>query len=369
MLTQYPPSGFAEAVAAAILRRALQMLLKPVFSPKVSIARQRRRLLRLARVTRVPKGVAFEPADVAGVPGEWVRRQAGPGQVAPVRPGTLLYLHGGAYCLGSPRTHRALTGRLALGLGLPVLALDYRLAPEHPFPAALDDALAAYRVLARQGPVVIAGDSAGGGLALAVALALRDSGDPLDLAPAALVLFSPWVDMAMDQAPPAPPKGEAMLSVAWAQACAALYLGKGVGSGVGTGVGTGVCTDDGATPPGHPWVSPLRAELHGLPPTLIQAGTDEMLHDQALALHAALVAADVAVQCQITPRRWHVFQLHAGSLRSADEAIARVLRFVQAALDALPAGGPIRSAAVPANAASPVSGSAVLAPGEVTDHT
>ena len=377
MLTQYPPSGFAEAIAAAVLRRALQMLLKPAFSPKVSIARQRRRLQRLARVTRVPKGVAFEPADVAGVPGEWVRRQAGPGQVAPVKPGTLLYLHGGAYCLGSPRTHRALTGRLALGLGLPVLALDYRLAPEHPFPAALDDALAAYRVLARQGPVVIAGDSAGGGLALAVALALRDSGgpadscgpgdpgDPAEAAPAALVLLSPWVDMAMDQAPPAPPKGEAMLSVPWAQACAALYLGKGVGTGVGTGAGT----DDGATPPGHPWVSPLRAELHGLPPTLIQAGTDEMLHDQALALHDALVAAGVAVQCQITPRRWHVFQLHAGSLRSADEAIARVLRFVQAALDALPAGGPISSTAVAANAASPVGGSAVLAPGEVTDHT
>jgi acetyl esterase/lipase len=114
---------------------------------------------------------------VGGVPGEWSRRTG-----APARPGSILYLHGGAYCVGSPATHRALTSRLARVTGLPVFAADYRLAPEHPFPAALDDAIAAYRALRADGPVILMGDSAGGGLALATALALRDAGAP---APAA----------------------------------------------------------------------------------------------------------------------------------------------------------------------------------------
>ena len=314
MLSQHPPHGIAEAIRAAILRRALQTLLKPAFSPHRSVAFQRRWLKTLSGFNRLPRGAAVVPAEVGGVAGEWVRRSADRGAVA-AHAGQWLYLHGGAYCLGSPRTHRNLSTRLALGSGMPVFMPDYRLAPESRFPAALDDALAVYRAMAAQGPVVVAGDSAGGGLALALAVALRDSGQP---PPAALVLLSPWADMVLEGEPPTPTKGEAMLSLEWAQACAEHYLGPD-------------------TPPSHPWVSPLRADLHGLPPTLIQAGTDEMLHDQAIALHDALAAAGVAVQCQITPRRWHVFQLHAGSLGSADAALARVLGFVEAVLQPAPA--------------------------------
>lgn len=311
----FQPKGPIEGLLAAVLRTSLQWLLKPVFSPRFSIGFQRRWLRAMSRSMRMPKGVSVEAATVGGVPGEWLRSTKAPS--AP--PGVVLYLHGGAFCVGSPATHRALTARLALVTGLPVFALDYRLAPEHRHPAALDDAVAAFNALSTDSdeagrPVILAGDSAGGGLALSTALALRDSGSPR---PAALVLLSPWVDLAMRDAPAAEPPGEAMLSVAWAAACAAHYLGN-------------------STSADSPPVSPLFADLHGLPPTLIQAGTDELLHGQALQLDAALQAAGVETRCEITAGRWHVFQIHGGVLRSADEAIERIARFVMPPLATAP---------------------------------
>jgi acetyl esterase/lipase len=297
----YRPLGVADGLLAPLLRWSLKLLLKPVFSPRWSITFQRRWLRWISRLTLVPHDVSITPARVGGVAGEWLRRR----DATATKSGVVLYLHGGAYCIGSPATHRSLTGRLALATGLPVFAIDYRLAPEHRFPAAIDDALAAFRALRDQGPVILAGDSAGGGLALAAALSLRDTASPL---PAALLLFSPWVDLTMHDAPATEPPGEAMLSVAWAEACAAHYLG--------------------AAAAGTPLASPLKADLHGLPPTLIQAGTDELLHGQALTLEHALQAAGVQARCEITERRWHVFQMHGGVLRSADEAIARVAHFV-----------------------------------------
>jgi cation diffusion facilitator CzcD-associated flavoprotein CzcO/acetyl esterase/lipase len=303
MVSCPPPRGLREGVAAWLLRALLQLALKPVFSPRVPVAFQRRWLRGLSALSMPLRGTRHERATVGGVPGDWVRPPA-----PPTRIGTLLYLHGGAYCVGAPSTHRALTARLAQATGMALFAADYRLAPEHRFPAAVEDALAAYRALRAQGPVVVAGDSAGGGLALALAIALRDAGEPL---PASLLLLSPWVDMIEANAPAAPPPGEAMLSVPWAMACAKLCLGD--------------------TPATHPWASPLHAELRGLPPVLIQAGTDELLHAQALRLHEALQAAGVAVRCEITPARWHVFQLHAGSLPSADDAVDRLALFATAA--------------------------------------
>lgn len=303
-IDHFPPrGGWRERVTAALLRGSLQLLLKPVFSPRVPIPFQRLWLKGLSRTTLPLRGTRFEPDRLGGVPGEWVQ----PAE-APTRGGSVLYLHGGAYCVGAPSTHRALTARLARATAMPLFAADYRLAPEHPFPAAVEDALAAYRVLSERGPVVVAGDSAGGGLALALAIALRDAGEPL---PASLLLLSPWAQMTAQRVPARPPRGEAMLSVAWAQACAALCLRT--------------------TPPTHPWASPLIADLRGLPPVLIQAGTDELLHEQALALHDALQAAGVNVRCEITPQRWHVFQLHGGALKSADDAIDRLALFATTA--------------------------------------
>jgi cation diffusion facilitator CzcD-associated flavoprotein CzcO len=204
-----------------------------------------------------------------------------------------------------------------------VFALDYRLAPEHPHPAALHDALAAVRALRAQGPVVLAGDSAGAGLALATALALRDAAEP---APAALLLIAPWVDLTLASLPP-PAAGEAMLSRAWITACAQHYLAGADARGAA--------------------VSPLHADLHGLPPVLIQTGTDDLLHDEGLRLHAALDAAGVAVRCEVIARRWHVFQSHAGALPSADEALARAARFIGETVDPLNAAQAAAAGAAP----------------------
>ncbi|MBA4266994.1 MAG: alpha/beta hydrolase, partial [Comamonadaceae bacterium] len=153
------PKGWAEAFTAGLLRATLRTLLKPVFSPRFSITFQRRWLEVLSRIALVPRSVRITPGEVAGVPGEWLHH----GDAPPARPGHVLYLHGGAYCVGSAATHRALTARLAQTTGLPVFAANYRLAPEHRFPAALDDVLAVYRALRERGPVVVGGDSAGGG--------------------------------------------------------------------------------------------------------------------------------------------------------------------------------------------------------------
>ena len=286
-LREIAPSG--SALQAALLRRMLQLLLKPAFHPDRPIADQRRRVDLLGGIQPLPRGVRRE----AATGGEWLH----PAQVT--SPGSVLYLHGGAYCVGSPRSHRALTARIARAMGRPVFVADYRLAPEHPWPAAQEDALAAFAVL--PAPVVITGDSAGGGLALLTAMALRGLGGPQ---PAALWLMSPWVDMAPW---PAAPAGEAMLSDAWGQACAGHVLAG----------------QDAAQ------LSPLHADLRGLPPVLLQFGTDEALHDQGQALHRALAAAGVPVQTEVYARRWHVFQLHAGQLRSADAALASAADFLR----------------------------------------
>lgn len=286
-LREVPPAG--SRLMAAWQRRLVQTLLRPALDPRHPIAHQRRRADVLGGLQPLAWGVRREPA----AQGEWLHPKASDGT------GSLLYLHGGAYCIGSPRSHRALTTRIARATRRPVYVLDYRLAPEHPWPAALQDAIAAFDAM--PGPVVIAGDSAGGGLALLTALALRDRGGP---PPEALWLMSPWVDMAPW---PALPPGEAMLSDAWGQACAAHVLA------------------------GQPraLMSPLHADLRGLPRVMLQFGTDEALHDQGQALHQALAAAGVTVQTEVYARRWHVFQLHAGQLRSADDALARAAEFLR----------------------------------------
>ncbi len=307
---EFVPTGLRERLLAGLLRASLRKLVMPVFTAGVPIAKQRQRLLSLSKTVLLPRGVHFDADTVGGVSGEWVRLSGRAGVQAPRR-GTLLYLHGGAYCVGAPATHRNITARLAQLSGMDVFALDYRLAPEHRFPAAVHDGLAAALALQARGALVIAGDSAGGGLTVATALALRDGGHTL---PAALLLFSPWVDMTLANAPAHAVPGEAMLSLPWARECAAAYLGD--------------------APASHPWASPLTADLHALPPVLIQVGTDELLHDEALRFHDALLTAKVNVRCEVTQRRWHVFQAHAGVLKSADEAMLRAGRFVAETVDA-----------------------------------
>lgn len=304
-MIQNLPETPLQRLIAAVLRRVLRMLLRPTFRAGLPVARQRRRLERIARLTLPARGVDSVAATVGGVRGELLNAT---GNSAPA--GALLYLHGGAYCVGSPATHRSITTRLARLTQASVFAADYRLAPEHPFPAAVDDAVAAYRGLLAAGwttdRIAIAGDSAGGGLALATLLRLRQLEQSL---PAALVVFSPWVDLGHPERGPEP-AGEVMVSLPWVDECARWYLGG----------------QDAR----NPLASPIHGDLGGFPPTLLQVGTDEILLQDSRRLQAALAAAAVDVTYQEYPRRWHVFQSNAGVLADADRALRSAAEFILA---------------------------------------
>ncbi|MEF9524389.1 MULTISPECIES: alpha/beta hydrolase [Streptomyces] len=231
-------------------------------------------------------------------------------------PGRLLYLHGGGYLAGSPDTHAGLAGELARRAGLRAVSVDYRLAPEHPFPAAVDDGLAAYRELLSTGTdpqdLVLAGDSAGGGLGIATLLAAREAGLPQ---PAAVALFSPWVDLTLTGGSIRSKEGaDPIFTEADVRAYADLYVGTG----------------DRAAP----LASPVFADLAGLPPLLVQAGANEVLLDDAVRLAGRAGADDVEVTLEVGPGLPHVYQLHYGRLEEADAALDRAARFLTAHLGA-----------------------------------
>jgi acetyl esterase/lipase len=223
----------------------------------------------------------------------------------------VLYLHGGGYVAGSPALYRHFTWRIATAARARVLAIDYRLAPEHPFPAALDDAFAACRWLlggkADPQRTVVMGDSAGGGLTLALLLRLRDGGHAL---PAAAVALSPWTDLALTGASMVRNAGsDPMLTVADTRFFAGCYLG--------------------GFDPRHPYVSPVYGNPAGLPPTLIHVGSDEILHDDAVRVAKNLRAAGCHVEMEVWPRMPHVWHLFAPALPEATKAIARIGAFTE----------------------------------------
>ncbi|MFE9424774.1 alpha/beta hydrolase [Kitasatospora sp. NPDC006697] len=226
--------------------------------------------------------------------------------------GTILYFHGGAWVFGSPETALSLTGNLVARTGLGAYSVDYRLAPEHPFPAAIEDTLSAYRALLEGGTdpssIVFAGDSAGGGLAVTTALAARDAGLPL---PAALLAFSPGTD--------ATRTGE---SIDTKEGIDPVFTRAGLEH-------TGAMYLAGADPR-HPLLSPaVHADLAGLPPMLIQVGANELLLDDSTRLAARATAAGVAVILDVTADVPHVFQCFAGVLDEADDALDRAALFLR----------------------------------------
>ncbi|MCY1278903.1 putative acetyl-hydrolase LipR [compost metagenome] len=284
----------------ALMRGVLRFLFRGRVCPPTPIARQRQLVERLTR-TPAPRGVRVETRPLAGRPCEWL--------VPESSRGLLLYLHGGAYVLGSPATHRGLCASLARRARMAVCVLDYRLAPEHPYPAAREDAVAAYRALLELGhrpqEIVIAGDSAGGNLCLSSVLALKEQGLPL---PAALVCLSPWADLSgtrMHQ----PPAGDPMLHPDWLRQAVELFCPPGMDR----------C---------DPGLSPLYGKLAGLPPLLIQVGEDELLLNDSLRLAERARAAGVAVRLERYPGLWHVFQANVGRLAAADQAVARIIAFI-----------------------------------------
>lgn len=298
------------SVRARVVRVALRYVMaRALARGEVPIAERRGELERSAARVRVPRDVTVATADANGVPAEWV---AVPGAAADR---VVYYLHGGAYTTCSPRTHRALAAAIARASGARALLPDYRLAPEHVFPAAVDDAQTAYRWLLASGiapeRIVMAGDSAGGGLAVATAVALRDAGDPL---PAGLVLLSPWTDLAAT--------GVTMRTRAradpWLHAdgvapAGRIYLGD--------------------ADPRSPLASPIYADLQGLPPMLIQVGDDEILLDDAIRLADRARASGVAVTLDIWPGMWHVFQAVLGYMPEPVRAIRKIGVFVRERMD------------------------------------
>jgi acetyl esterase/lipase len=257
-----------------------------------------------------PKGVTFTPDTVGGIAGEWVRK-AGAAPTA-----TLLYLHGGGYFACSPRTHRPITGTFARH-GFEVFVPDYRLAPEHPFPAAVDDALAAWNGLLELGHaanrLTVSGDSAGGGLSLALMLTLRDRGEAV---PAAAALLSPWTDLAGTG--PSVTSNADSDAMFWAPGliqAGAFYLGN--------------------TPPQNPIASPHYADLTGLPPMIIHAGAREMLRDDSTRLAEHAAAARVPAELKIWPVVPHVWQL-AQFVPEARQSLAEMAAFLRRYADPAP---------------------------------
>jgi acetyl esterase/lipase len=275
--------------------------------PRSPDYRQRRLDLdALGRAFPVPSDVSLEPVNANGVRAEWTATPGAAGDAA------ILYLHGGGYVIGSLDSHRHLVAEAGRAAGCWALALDYRLAPEHPFPAAVDDAVAAYRYLLgrgiRPGRIAIAGDSAGGGLVVAAMVAIRDAGLPQ---PGCGWCISPWVDMeAIGDTMTSKAETDPTVQKAGILDMARLYL-------------------NGADPR-SPLAAPLYAELKGLAPLLIQVGAAETLLDDAIRLVRAAGAADVYVDLQIWPEMIHVWHLFHPELTAGQKAIASGGAFVRA---------------------------------------
>jgi monoterpene epsilon-lactone hydrolase len=257
----------------------------------------------------LPADVIVEPVTVNGVKAEWTSTPAADSS------NVILYLHGGGYVLCSLESHRHLVAEIGRASGARTLAVDYRLAPEHPFPAPVEDTVAAYRYLLDSGikpnRIALAGDSAGGGLVVGALLAIREAGLPL---PACGWCISPWVDMQAlghsftdrSDADPTVQKATILMMAEWYMAGA---------------------------DPRHPHASPVNGDLTGLPPLLIQVGAAETLLDDSVALARKAGASDVVVDLQIWPEMIHIWHLYFPVLSAARRAIASGGSFVRNALN------------------------------------
>jgi monoterpene epsilon-lactone hydrolase len=290
-------------VPPAVMRLAARQVGRRCLDPALPWPVQRTRLDQLTKTSLLPRGTTITEQAIGGVRAEMVSARASGSQP------TVVHFHGGGYCVGSAFTPRSWAAHLSAQAGCRVVLPEYRLAPEHPHPAGLQDARAVIKALygeTEPGSVVVSGDSAGGGLALSLILSLRDEGQPL---PAGCILLSPWLDLGRDRrAVPELARRDVLLTPEWLDACARAYADPSAWA--------------------EPSVSPLRAAHSGLPPLLIQAGTDELLAPDAELLAARASAAGVDVTYTRWPRMWHDFVLQPGLLAAADSALAQAAWFI-----------------------------------------
>jgi len=291
-----------------IIQRIMHDSKVALFDDQPVEVRRRRFDAAARRAIRVPRGVNLQALSADGVPSEWLE----PDNAVPGR--AILYLHGGAYVICSPATHRGLAGKISQASHARLLLIDYRLAPENPFPAALEDALSAYRWLLGKGfapdHIAIGGDSAGGGLTLATALSLRDNHEKL---PAALFLLSPWTDLTFS--------GESIRSRADRDPLLRFSDDNWL-----------VNAYANEYPLNHPYISPLFADLHGLPPTFIQVGTEEILFDDSTRLEQKGRLSGVDISIETWPGMWHVFQVFAPYVPEAQQAIDKIGEYIRVRL-------------------------------------
>ncbi len=270
---------------------------------------RRARLDEVGSVWPPAADVKFTEVDIGGVDGEWS-----------IVPGSdearvLIYFHGGGYCSGSIRSHRRMVSEAGRAAGIRTLAVGYRLAPEHPFPAAFDDALTAWRFVRRQGiaaaHVAVGGDSAGGGLTAALINRLREAGGEQ---PACTWLVSPWTDLTMSGTTLSSKDAvDPLIHKPYLEELAGAYLPAAIDRK-------------------DPRVSPLYADLRGFPPTLIQIGSDETLLDDSVRFAAAAGKADVAVTLEIWPHMIHAWHLWNAHLEDGRRALASAGAFMRAHL-------------------------------------
>lgn len=293
------------SLQARLIARALRRLVKPRKVGLADITLIRGLMTALTR-SRLPLGIRVEQHR-GPTCGEWVH------PTQPRRGRALLYLHGGGYLAGSPRTHRAVTARLAATLGVSVFVPDYRLAPEHPFPAALQDTRAAWQALMTWGfradRLWLAGDSAGGGLALGLMQACRQQGLPL---PRAAALFSPWTDLTCTS----PALTDNAERCAWFRPqqlrfATRLYAGR--------------------ADPADPRLSPLFGDLSGLPPLVLHVSDTELLRDDSLLLATRARAAGTPVHLEIWHGLPHAWPNFAGLMPEADACLRQTAAMLEAA--------------------------------------
>jgi monoterpene epsilon-lactone hydrolase len=293
----------------------LRLLIRFAVAPRFrrageSVEALRNVLERLARHQKIPSGIDVQPTTVGDVAGEWVAAT----DAAHDR--VVLFLHGGACIMGSPATHRELAARIAMACAARVLVIDYRLAPEHPFPAALDDALSAYRYLINEGispmHIAVGGDSSGGGLTLQTLIALRDAADPL---PRAAFFLSPQTDWVHfdGESYTTRARQDPLLTPGMCRFTASCYVGS--------------------NDPSTPLLSPARMDLRDLSPMLIHAGDREILLSDAMRLAERAKEAGVKVDFKVWKGMWHGFHASAAIAPEARQAISDLGTFIRRHLE------------------------------------